>query len=107
MIPLYICGFVLGGPYHYHIHAIFRRRENKYHIFKEGIEYIVRAHRSKTNMDLINASHLKRLINSSKRYFIMVFKKQPKDKYDDFQWCNSQFKVKLVEMVDPYREFFK
>jgi hypothetical protein len=74
---------------------------------KDGIEYIVRAHKIKTNLDLINVSQMKRLINSSKKYILMIVKEQPKDKYDAFQGCDSQFKDKLVEIVDSYKELFK
>lgn len=103
MIPLDICGVVLGSPYLYDRDAIFNRKENKYHLFKDGIEYIVRAHRIKTNLDLTNVSQMKRLINSSKKYILMIVKEQSKDKYDDFQGCDSQFKDKLVEIVDSYK----
>ena len=52
-------------------------------------------------------SHLKRLINSSKRYFLTSVKKQHQDKYNAFQGCDSQFKEKLVEIVDSYKELCK
>lgn len=102
VIPLDICGVVLGSPYLYYQDTIFDRKEHKYHLFKNGIEYVIKAHRLKTNLDLINVSQMKRLISSSKKYFLMFVKKQPKDNYDAFQGCDSQFKVKLVEIVDSY-----
>lgn len=37
----------------------------------------------------------------------MIVKEKPKDKYDDFQGCDPQFKDKLFEIVDSYKEFFK
>lgn len=42
VVPLDICGIVLGSPYLYDKKAIFDRHENKYHLFKDGVEYIVR-----------------------------------------------------------------
>jgi hypothetical protein len=41
VIPLDIYGIVLGSPYLYNRKAIFHLHENKYHLFKDGVEYIV------------------------------------------------------------------
>lgn len=71
MIPLDICGVVLGSAYIYDRDAIFHRMENKYHLLKDGIEYVVRAHKIRTSLDLINVSQMKRLISSSKKYVLM------------------------------------
>ena len=65
MIPLDICGIVLGSPYLYDHDAIFYRKEHKSHLKKYGIGYIVRAHKTKNHLDLINANQMKRLISSS------------------------------------------
>ena len=54
VIPLDICGIVLGSPYLYERKANFYRAENKYQLVKDGIEYIVRAHKLKNNYTLIN-----------------------------------------------------
>ena len=111
VIPLDICWVVLGSLsicFHiYDLDAIFHRKKNEHHLFKYGIEYVVRAHRIKTNLDIINVSQMKTLINSSKKYICVVVKEQPKDKYDDFQGVYSHFKDKLVEIVDYYKEMFK
>eukprot|EP00253_Pinus_taeda_P025508 PITA_25508 len=40
MVPLDICGIVLGSPYLYDRKAIFYRAENKYLLVKYGIKYI-------------------------------------------------------------------
>ena len=55
VVPLDITRIVLGSPYLYDRKAIFHRHENKYHLFKDGKEYIVRAHRKKTNIGMVNA----------------------------------------------------
>jgi hypothetical protein len=68
VIPLDICGIVLGSPYLYDRKAIFFREENKYHLKKDGVEYIVRSHKVKTNLSLVNARQMQRLINSSKSF---------------------------------------
>eukprot|EP00253_Pinus_taeda_P004927 PITA_04927 len=58
IVPLDICGIVLGSPYMYDRKAIFYRVENKYQLTKYGMEYIVRAHKlkgcdSKQKADLV------------------------------------------------------
>jgi hypothetical protein len=55
VVPLDISGIVLGSPYLYDRKAIFHRHENKYHLFKDGKEFIVKAHRKKTNIAMVNA----------------------------------------------------
>jgi len=79
VIPLDTCGVVLGSPYLYDQDAIFHRKDNKYHLIKDEIEYIVRAHKMNTSLDLINANKMKRLISSSKKYVLMFIKEQPRD----------------------------
>jgi hypothetical protein len=53
VVPLVIYVIVLGSPYLFDRKAIFYHEENKYHLFKDGIEYIVRSHRIKTNISLV------------------------------------------------------
>ena len=76
-IPLDICGIVLGSPYLYDRRAIFHHYENKYHLFKNGVEYIVIAHTKKMNLSLVNARQMKRLVNASKNFVLLMIK--PKD----------------------------
>ena len=49
IVPLDVCGIVLGSPYLYDRKAIFYRAENKYQLVKDGIKYIVRAHKLKAD----------------------------------------------------------
>ena len=53
-IPLDICGMVLGSPYLYDRKTVFFHHENKYHITKDGIEYIMRAHQNKISTSLVS-----------------------------------------------------
>jgi hypothetical protein len=46
----------------------FHRHENKYHLFKNGVEYIVRAHTKKMNLSLVNVGQMKKLVNASKNF---------------------------------------
>jgi hypothetical protein len=47
VVSLDICGILLGSPYLYDRKAVFFPHENKYHLTKGGVEYIVRAHSMK------------------------------------------------------------
>jgi hypothetical protein len=49
IVPLGICGIVLGRPYLYDRKDIFYREDNKYCFKKDGKEYIVHDHRMKTD----------------------------------------------------------
>ena len=62
VVPLDICGIVLGIPYLYDRKAIFYREKNKYNIFKDGIEYVIHAHRMKTILSLISTCQMKSLV---------------------------------------------
>lgn len=66
VVPLDVCGIVLGSSYLYDRKYIFHRHENKYHLFKDGVEYIVRDHSKKLNVSLVNVGQMKRLANSRK-----------------------------------------
>jgi hypothetical protein len=107
VIPLDICGIVLGSPYVYDRKAIFHCHENKYHLFKDGVEYIVRAHTKKMNLSLINAGQMKRLVKASKNFFLLMIK--PKDDVENksFQGCDTKLKSDLYEVVTQYDEMFK
>jgi len=52
VVPLDIYVIVLGSPYLYDMKVVFHRFGNKYHFFKDKVEYIVKAHRRKLNLSL-------------------------------------------------------
>jgi hypothetical protein len=68
VVSLDICGIVLGSPYLYDKKTIIFHHENKYHLTKRRVEYIVRAHNMRVKTKLVS----KRLINTNKRYVLMV-----------------------------------
>jgi hypothetical protein len=107
VIPLDIYGIVFGSPYLYDRKTIFHRHENKYHLFKNGVEYIVRAHTKKMNLSLVNAGQMKRLVNVSKNFVLLMIK--PKDNIENevFQGCDAKLKSDLYEVVNQYDEMFK
>jgi hypothetical protein len=74
VIALDICGIVLGSPYLYDRISIFHHHENTYHLFKNGFEYIVREHTKKLNLSLVNVGQIKRLVNASKNFVLLMIK---------------------------------
>jgi hypothetical protein len=54
VVPLDICGIVLGSPYLYDMKVYLLQEEKKYCFKKDGIEYIVRAHHMKTDRSILN-----------------------------------------------------
>ena len=90
IVPLDICGIVLGSPYLYDRKAIFYRAENKHQITKDGIEYIVRDHKLKNNYTLINSGQMKRIVNSCKQFLLMVVKGENPDKTNVFEGFDAK-----------------
>ena len=50
VIPLDICGVVLGSPYMYMRDAILMRRANQYRLIKDGKSFIINAHKGKSKI---------------------------------------------------------
>jgi hypothetical protein len=107
VIPLDICGTVLGSPYLYDRRAIFHRHENKYHLFKNGVEYIVRAQTKKLNLSLVNAGQMKILVNASKNFVLLMIKPKYNVEKEAFQGCDSKLKYDLYEVFNQYDEMFQ
>ena len=107
IIPLDICGIVLGSPYLYNRKAIFYRAENKYLLVKYGIKYFVRAHKLKNNYTLINLGQMKRIINSCKQFLLMVVKGNNSNKTNVFEGCDAKQQVDLEKVVSEYDILFQ
>jgi hypothetical protein len=60
VVPLSECGMVLGSHYLYDRKEIFYKEKNKYHLTKEGQEYVVHAHHVKANKNLQTMEQLKK-----------------------------------------------
>ena len=107
VIALDISGMVLGSPYLYDRKAIFFCHENKYQITKDGVEYIVRAHQTKINANLVSAGQMKRLVNSSKGCMLMVVREKEAELADAFQGCAQEHKQELFELISNYNDLFQ
>jgi hypothetical protein len=106
VVSLDICGLVLGSPYLYDRKAIFFRHENKYHLTKGGVEYIVRAHIMRVNTTLVSVVQMKRLININSRYVLMVVREKDVGTSDAFQGCDPSHKKELIDIVSKYHDIF-
>jgi hypothetical protein len=106
VVPLDICGIVLGSPYLYDRKAVFFRHEKKYHLTKEGVEYIVRSHNMRVNTTLVCVGKMKRLITTNKRYVLMVMKEKYFGTFDAFQGCDTSHKNELIDIVSKYDDIF-
>jgi hypothetical protein len=58
------------------------------------VEYIVRAHNMRVNTTLVSAGQMKRIINTKKRYVLMVVREKDVRTYDAFQGCDPSHKNK-------------
>ena len=59
VVPVDICGVSLGSHYLYDRDVVFYRREHKYHLMKDGVEFIFRAHKNKNHLNLVTVNQMK------------------------------------------------
>ena len=62
VVPLDICGVILGIQYLYMRDSIFRRRHNHYRLVKDGKSYAINAHKDKSNLSLISSHQERRIM---------------------------------------------
>jgi hypothetical protein len=107
VVSLDICGIVLGSPYLYDRKVVFFRHEKKYHLTKGGVEYIVRSHSKRVNTTLVTAGQMKRLINTNKRYVLMVIREKDVGTSNSFQGCDPSHKKQIIDIVSKYDDIFQ
>ncbi|WP_208081168.1 hypothetical protein, partial [Bacteroides uniformis] len=69
-------------------------------LFKDGVDYIVRAHHKKLNLSLVNAEKIKILVNSSKNFVLLIIKPKNYVGYEAFIGCDPMLKYDLIEVVN-------
>lgn len=101
VVSLEISGFVLGIPYLYDRKTVFHLHENKYHLFKDGFEYIVRAHKKKRNLSLIHAREMKRIVNESENLTMLIIKYRDvlNDIFQKMHQMNKLISLMLLMLV--------
>jgi hypothetical protein len=82
----------LGSPYLFDRKAIFYHEENKYHLFKDVIEFIFIAHCIKTNVSLVSTWKMKRLMSASKYFVLMIVNQKEEDTYYALLDCDLDHK---------------
>ena len=97
VVPVDICVVVLGSHYLYDRDAVFYRREHKYHLKKDGVEFIVRAHQNKNHLNSVHVNQMKRLISSNKRFLIMCMKGQHNNRHDGCLSYDTQLKHGFIK----------
>jgi hypothetical protein len=107
VLSLDICGIVLGSPYLYNRKEVLFHHENKYHLTKWGVEYIVRSHSMRVNTTLVSAGQMKRLINIKKRYVLMFVRENDVRTSNTFQGCDPSHKKELIDIVSMYDDIFQ
>lgn len=107
VVSLDIPGIVLGSSYLYDRKVVFHRFENKYNLFKDGVEYTVRAHHRKLNMSLASAGQMKRLVNSSKNLMLLMITQKNDTMHESFAGSDVKQKVELVDVVNQYGDVFQ
>ena len=78
-----------------------------YHLIKYGIGYIVLAHRMKTNLSLVYANVMKRLVNASKNFVFMIVKVKDVEQTESFKGCDPKLKNDLIKLVSDYDILFQ
>ena len=76
-------------------------------MFKDGIEYIVRTHSKKLNLSLVYAEQMKRLVNASNNFVLLMIKPKENVENEAFQGCDANLKSDLYEVVNKYNEMFQ
>jgi hypothetical protein len=106
-VPPDICSIVLGSPYIFDMTSILYHEENKYHLFEDGVEYIVRARHIKTNVSLVSTRKMKRLVSASKYFFLVIEKHKEEDITDALSSCDPSHKQEMINIISNYDEFFQ
>ena len=78
-----------------------------YQLTKDGIEFIIHAHRMKTNRSLLYANEIKTVVNSTKNYVIMIVKAKDVEQTEFFKGCDPKLKKGLIKVVFDYDILFQ
>jgi hypothetical protein len=61
----------------------------------------------RVNTTLVSARKIKRLINNTKRYVLMVVREKDVGTYDTFPKCDPSHKKELIDIVSKYDNIFQ
>jgi len=57
-------------------------------------------------LSLVSEGHMKRLVNASKNFVLLMIKAKDTSKYESLTRCDSKLKHGLVEVVNTYDNKF-
>jgi hypothetical protein len=60
----------------------------------------------KVDSTIVSAGQMKRLINTNKRYVLMIVRAKDAETYDYFQGCDSSHKDEMFDVISNYDEIF-
>ena len=98
--------YCFGKPISIDRKTTFHRHEYEYHLFKDGFEYIVRAHRKKLNLSPVNAGEMKRIVNASHNFALLMFKDKDAKESKALQGYESSLKYYFIDVVNPCDKMF-
>ena len=61
----------------------------------------------KTNISLVSASQMKRLVNASKNFILMIVKVKYVEQTESFKGCDPKLKNDLIKVVSDYDILFQ
>ena len=67
----------------------------------------MRAHKKKLNISLINAGQMKRLVNASKTFVLLMIKKNNDIDYESFEGFDDKLKSDLFDVLRKHGEMFQ
>ncbi len=71
------------------------------------MEYIVREHKVKTNLTIVTAGQMKRLVNASNNFVLMMVKFKNDEISKSFEGCDPRHKSEMIEIVSDYDDLFQ
>lgn len=67
----------------------------------------MRAHRKKLNISLVNVGQMKRIVNASKNFVLLMIKKKSDIDYESFEGCDDKLKSDFFDVVRKCGEMLK
>ena len=61
----------------------------------------------KTNISLVSANQMKRLVNASKKFSLMIVKAKDAEQTKYFKGCDPKLKKDLIKVVSDYDILFQ
>ena len=98
VVPLDICGVILGNSFMWDRDGIYYKKLNKLQLMNDGKVFQVNTHKSKKRLPMVIASQVKHLGNASKKFVLIMVKIQSLDEVNVTlsMVCNTDFRAPIV-----------